>query len=72
MEQLCERLQEQRKQLKPPKTYPKNEDFKNFKELNKFPAHESTKPGILDLDIHPIHENFIISSGRDSKVVLLD
>lgn len=72
MEQLCEKLSEQRKHAKPPRTYPKNDDFKKFKELNKFPAHESTKPGVLDLDIHPINENFIISAGKDNKVVLLD
>ena len=58
--------------MKPPKEYPGNEEIKEIKEQAQYPAHESTKPGILDLDIHPIHENYIVSGGKDSKVVLLD
>ena len=72
MEKLCDNLQEQRKQMKAPATYPKADQLKGFQETAKYPGHESTRPGILDLDIHPIHENFIISGGKDSKVVLLD
>ena len=72
MEQMSEKLQEQRKHSKPPKTYPKPADLKQLKEVSRFPAHESTKPGILDLDIHPIHEQFLISGGRDSKAILID
>ena len=26
----------------------------------------------MDLDIHPVQENFILSGGKDSKVVLID
>ena len=72
MEKLCDNLQDQRKQMKPPKEYPNNEEIKQIKEQAQYPAHESTKPGILDLDIHQIHENYIVSGGKDSKVVLLD
>lgn len=72
MEKLCDNLQEQRKQMKPPKEYPKNEEFKDAKVVASYPSHESTKPGIIDLDVHPIHENFIMSGGKDSNVVLLD
>jgi hypothetical protein len=72
MEKLCDNLQEQRKQMKPTKEYTKPEEFAQTKESAAYPAHESTKPGILDLDIHPVHENFIISGGKDAKVVLLD
>ncbi len=32
MEKLCDNLQEQRKQMKPPKEYPSNEEFKEAKE----------------------------------------
>lgn len=34
--------------------------------------HESTKPGILDLDIHPLNDAYILSGGRDSRAVLFD
>lgn len=72
MEKLCDNLQEQRKQMKPPKEYPSNQEFKDAQVAASYPAHDSTKPGILDLDIHPIHENYIISGGKDSNVVLID
>ena len=72
MEKLCDNLQEQRKQMKPPKEYPANQEFKEAKVAASYPAHDSTKPGILDLDIHPIHENYIVSGGKDSHVVLID
>jgi WD40 repeat protein len=58
--------------LKPPKTYPKVEEYKNLKQAGSFPLHESTKPGILDLDIHPLSENYVISGGKDSKAILFD
>lgn len=58
--------------MKPPADYIKAEELKDLKEKARYPAHESTKPGILDLDIHPVQENLIISGGKDSKVVLLD
>ena len=54
METLCDTLQEQRKSMKPPADYVKAEEFKEFKEQARYPAHESTKPGILDIDIHPV------------------
>ena len=41
-------------------------------ELGSYPTHMSTKPGIIDLDIHPIHEQFILSIGKDQQVVLFD
>ena len=72
METLCDTLQEQRKSMKPPADYTKAEEIKEFKEVARYPTHESTKPGILDIDIHPIQQNLIISGGKDSKVVLLD
>jgi hypothetical protein len=72
METLCDTLQEQRKSMKPPAEYVKNEDFKAIKEQARYPTHESTKPGILDIDLHPVQQNLIISGGKDSKVVLLD
>jgi len=58
--------------MRPPADYIKPEQLKEFKEQARYPGHESTKPGILDLDIHPTQENFILSGGKDSKVVLLD
>lgn len=72
MEKLCDNLQEQRKTLKPTKDYPKAEEYKNLKEVAKYPSHDSTKPGILDFDIHASNENFILSGGKDGKAVLLD
>jgi hypothetical protein len=72
MEKLCDNLQEQRRQMKPNKDYPKPEEYKDLKEVAKYPAHESTKPGINDFDIHSTQENYIISGGKDGKVVLLD
>ena len=72
METLCDTLQEQRKNMKAPGDYIKAEELKEFKEQARYPTHESTKPGILDIDIHPVHQNLIISGGKDSKVVLLD
>jgi hypothetical protein len=72
METLCDTLQEQRKGMKAPAEYTKAEEINEFKEVARYPTHESTKPGILDIDIHPIHQNLIISGGKDSKVVLLD
>jgi hypothetical protein len=58
--------------MKPTKEYPKPDELKGFQEVARYPAHESTKPGILDLDIHPLQEKFILSGGKDSKVVLID
>lgn len=72
METLCDTLQEQRKNMKPPADYVKAEELKELKESARYPGHESTKPGILDLDIHPVQQNLIISGGKDSKVVLID
>ncbi len=39
-----------------PANYPKKEDLKKYKESGSYPLHESTNPGILDLDIHPSKE----------------
>lgn len=72
METLSENLSEKRRKTKVPAAYPKSENLSKLKEANKFPAHETTKPGVLDLDIHPTHENYIISGGRDTKAVLID
>ena len=72
METHCDTLQEQRKSMKPPADYTKAEEVKELKEFARYPTHESTKPGILDIDIHPIKQNLIVSGGKDSKVVLLD
>jgi WD40 repeat protein len=58
--------------MKPPADYTKPEELKELNEVARYPAHDSTKPGIHDLDIHPIHQNLIISGGKDSKAVLLD
>eukprot|EP00347_Sterkiella_histriomuscorum_P009835 403339693 len=72
MEKLSKQLQEQRKKDKAPANYPKLEDYKTLKQAGSFPLHDSTKPGILDLDIHPINDTFILSGGRDSKAILFD
>lgn len=53
MDKLSEQLQAQRKSLKPPQDYPKLDNYKGLKQAGAYPLHESTKPGILDLDIHP-------------------
>ena len=65
-------LSEQRKTRKVSPTYPKKEDIKKYTEIGAYPVHESIKPGIVDLDIHPVHEQFVISVGRDQKAVLFD
>lgn len=54
MQNLHKILMEQRKKQKAPSSYPKKEDFAKFTELGAYPTHESTKPGIIDLDIHPV------------------
>lgn len=41
-------------------------------ELGSFPTHMSTKPGIIDIDIHSIHEQYILSIGKDQQVILFD
>ena len=56
MEKLNSILSEQRKNRKAPADYPKKEDLKRFSDIGSYPLHESTKPGIIDLDIHPVHE----------------
>lgn len=72
MEKASDLFVSNRKQTKVPAEYPKAEQLSAYKEEAKYPGHESTKPGILDLDIHPTSENFIVSGGKDSNVVLLD
>jgi len=54
METLCDTLQEQRKNMKPTAEYVRAEELKEIKEQARYPTHDSTKPGILDIDIHPI------------------
>ena len=66
MEKLSDQLQSQRKQSKAPNTYPKTQDFQKYTVKGSYPIHESSKPGIVDLDIHPLNENYIVSGGRDS------
>jgi hypothetical protein len=65
MEQLNDILSKQRPDIKPPKTYIKKETIKNLHEVGAHPIHESTKMGIIDLDIHPTQEHFILSIGKD-------
>jgi pre-mRNA-processing factor 19 len=65
MEKLNQILSEQRKSRKAPADYPKKEGIKRYTELGSYPLHESTKPGIIDLDIHPVHEQFVVSVGKD-------
>jgi pre-mRNA-processing factor 19 len=72
MEQLNEILSKQRPDIKPPKTYIKKETIKNLHEVGAHPIHESTKLGIIDLDIHPTQEEFILSIGKDQKAILFD
>jgi len=72
MEKLCDSLQEQRKQLKPSEGYPKPEEYAGLKEAAKYPAHDTTKPGVNDIDVHATNENLILSGGNDGKAVLLD
>jgi hypothetical protein len=58
--------------MKASQDYPKSEEIKGMQEKAKYAGHDSTKPGIQDFDIHPLKENFILSGGKDGKVVLLD
>jgi pre-mRNA-processing factor 19 len=72
MERLCDSLQEQRKALRPAPEYPKPEEYQGLKEAAKYPAHDTTKPGVNDFDIHATNEDLILSGGNDGKAVLLD
>ena len=72
MTKLSDQLISSRKHMKPPATYPKVESYKTLKQIGSFPLHDSTKPGILDLDIHPLNDNYILSGGRDSRAILFD
>ena len=65
METLNDILSKQRPEIKPPKTYIKKETIKNLLEVGAHPIHESTKLGIIDLDIPPTQEHFILSVGKD-------
>ena len=72
MNNLQSLLKENRKTLKQPVAYLKKEQLATFKEVGGFPCHDSTKPGVLDVDIHQQRQNFILSGGRDGKAVLFD
>ncbi|CDW72817.1 UNKNOWN [Stylonychia lemnae] len=72
MDKLSDELLASRKHFKAPVSYPKLEEYKQLKQIGSFPLHESTKPGILDLDINSLDDRFILTGGRDSKVILFD
>ena len=56
--------------MKAPSTYIKPAEVANIHHLKSFPAHMVSNPGVLDMDLHPIHENFVLSGGKDSQAIL--
>ncbi len=72
MTKLSDQLVSSRKLMKPPALYPKAEDYLSLTQLGSYPLHNSTKPGILDLDIHPLNDTYIITGGRDGKAIVFD
>lgn len=70
MEKLSDSLTEQRKQQKAPSSYPKKEDLTKFKETSSFPVHQSTAPGINDIDI--LDENMVLTAGNDGQAILMN
>ena len=70
MEQLSDKLIEQRKLTKPPEDYPKKEDLSQFKEIASFTLHDGPSAGVLTMDV--AGENFILSGGKNGEAVLFD
>jgi pre-mRNA-processing factor 19 len=47
--------------------------LKEFSHINTFPGiHQAARPGILTLDIHPVHEEITVSGGVDKTAVIFD
>jgi len=48
------------------------EQIANFEASASHPLHSPSKPGILCLDLHPTHQNLVVTGGADSTAVLFN
>jgi len=70
--QRSQELSAQRKQRVVSPSLTPIDVIKEFNRLGSFPIHQAARPGILCLDIHPLHEEITVSGGVDKTAVIFD
>eukprot|EP01123_Difflugia_compressa_P014852 TRINITY_DN8073_c0_g1_i1.p1 TRINITY_DN8073_c0_g1~~TRINITY_DN8073_c0_g1_i1.p1 ORF type:complete len:490 (+),score=94.40 TRINITY_DN8073_c0_g1_i1:23-1492(+) len=46
--------------------------LKSYRQTDSFPPHQAARPGILCLDIHPVHVELALTGGVDKTAVIFD
>eukprot|EP01112_Ceratiomyxa_fruticulosa_P015019 TRINITY_DN436_c0_g1_i4.p1 TRINITY_DN436_c0_g1~~TRINITY_DN436_c0_g1_i4.p1 ORF type:complete len:493 (-),score=123.38 TRINITY_DN436_c0_g1_i4:165-1643(-) len=72
MQKKSAELSGERKRRTVPETLPTPEVVSTYSTISSNPIHKASTPGILCVDTHPFKQEFIVTGGVDSSVVLFN